>query len=313
MKFLITGGQGFIGSALVNRLVMSGAHRVTIFDRHQRNIDFGHPVLNVDFYLGDIRDQNAVEDAISQHDGVFHLAALLGTSETVRAPRESIDTNIQGAINVFEGCRIHKKPCVQIATASFKWNNTYAITKHCSERFAFMYNKEFGTKIAVVQAANVYGPYQKARPVRKAVPSFITRALRGDPIEIFFDGSQILDLIYIDDVAEILVRAMTMDHGLHDFLFEAGTGESITAIQLAVLIKKACESKSEIRYLPSRAGEPPHSLTKADPSTLAPLNWKQSDFTPLEEGIQKTVEWYRKNPFYVEPLQNVDRYANIPK
>ena len=307
MKFLVTGGQGFIGTALVDRLLELG-HRVTTFDRYQRQIIIGH---NANFYLGDIRDQNAVEDAISQHDGVFNLAALLGTSETVRAPRESIDTNIQGSINVFEGCRIHKKPCVQIATASFLWNNTYAITKHCAERFAFMYNKEFGMKIAVVQAANVYGPYQKARPVRKAVPSFITRALRGDPIEIFFDGSQILDLIYIDDVAEILVRAMTMDHGLHNFLFEAGTGESITAVQLAVLIKKVSGSKSEIRYLPGRAGEPPHSLTKADPSTLTPLGWKQSDFTPLEEGIRKTIEWYRKNPFYVEPLTNAETGCKV--
>jgi len=307
MRVLCTGGAGFIGSALVDRLLKHG-HSVTIFDRHQRQ---GTQNQNVSFYLGDIRDQNAVEDAISQHDGVFNLAALLGTSETVNSPRESIDTNIQGAINVFEGCRIHKKPCVQIATASFKWNNTYAITKHCSERFAFMYSKEFGVKITVVQAANVYGPYQKARPVRKAVPSFISRALRGDPIEIFFDGKQILDLIYIEDVAEILVRAMTIDHGLHNFLFEAGTGESVTAIQLAELIKKVSGSKSEIRYLPGRAGEPPRSLTKADPSTLAPLNWKQSDFTPLEEGIRKTVEWYRKNPFYVEPLPNVDSHAIV--
>ena len=312
MKFLVTGGQGFIGSALVHRLLKDG-HRVTIFDRYQRNIDFGHPVLNVNFYLGDIRDQNAVEDAISQHDGVFNLAGLLGTSETVNAPRESIDTNIQGAINVFEGCRIHKKPCVHIATASFKWNNTYAITKHCSERFAFMYSKEFGLKIAVVQAANVYGPYQKARPVRKAVPSFISRALRGDPIEIFFDGKQILDLIYIEDVADILVRAMMMNHGIYDRLFEAGTGESVTATQLAELIKKVSGSQSEIRYLPGRAGEPPRSLTKADPSTLTPLGWTQFDFTPLEEGIRKTVDWYRENPFYVEPLPNLDRHAKLLK
>jgi UDP-glucose 4-epimerase len=297
MKYLITGGAGFIGSALVKRL-LEGGDSVTIFDRHQRQSAMSS---QASFYLGDIRDQNAVEDAVSQHDAVFNLAALLGTAETVSAPRESIDTNIHGAINVFEGCRAHKKPCVQIATASAAWNNTYAISKHCAERFAFMYSKEFDLKIAVVQAANVYGPYQKARPVRKAVPSFISRALRGDPLEIFFDGNQILDLIYIDDVSDLMIRAMTVDHGIYDRLFEAGTGESVTATQLAEMIQRISGTASEIRYLPGRAGEPPHSLTKADPSTLTPLGWRQSDFTPLEVGIKRTIDWYRENPFYVEP------------
>ncbi len=290
VRIVVTGGQGFIGKAVVENLLARG-HEVVVFDRVQRP---GLPE-GATFELGDVRDAAAVEETISHSDGFIHLAAILGTAETVISPKESVDTNIHGALNVFRAARLHNRRGVQIATGSSSWNNTYAITKHCAERFAYMFNAEFDTRIAVVEAVNVYGPYQKIRPVRKAVPSFISRALLGDPIQIYGDGEQILDMLYIEDCAEILVRALLMDHGVYQSRLEAGTGENITCNQLARMIVELTGTDSEIEYLPMRPGEPKRSHTQGNPATLAPLGWGAGDFTPLHEGLERTIRWYEEN------------------
>lgn len=296
MKVVVTGGQGFIGKAVVENLLERGLG-VVVFDRSLLPGLPEDPVYEgsgtVDFYLGDVRDSQTVEDVVSQADGVINLAALLGTSETVADPAPSVHTNILGALNVFEAVRKYKIPAVQIATGSWSWQNTYAITKHTAERFAFMFNQEFGCRIAVVEATNVYGPFQKLRPVRKAVPNFIERALQGRDLEIFGDGEQILDLIWIRDCAELLVRALLANHGKYTMKLEAGTGENVTATELAKLIVKLANPDVKIKYLPRRPGEPVRSHTEANPATLVHLGWTSTDFTPLRDGLRETIEWYR--------------------
>ncbi len=292
-RILVTGGQGFIGSHLVDLLIDRG-YEVTILDRRDERTKFPH-WEQVHFFLGDIRDGEAVSDAISQHDCVFNLAGLLGTSEMVTSPKEGVEANIVGALNVYEGVRKHGKRCVQITVGNYTWLNTYAITKSTAERFALMYNTEHRTRIVVVRGLNVYGARQKEAPVRKVVPNFAIRALKNEPIEIFGDGNQLLDMIYVKDTVQLLLRAMVLDHGVFDHVIEAGSGDLVTAGELARMIIQAAKSKSEIRYLPMRSGEPVHSVTKGDASTLIPLEWTPADFTPLERGIAETVSWYRRN------------------
>ena len=298
MKILVTGGNGFIGSHVVDNLLSKG-HRVTVFDRSRK---VPSPWKNVNLFAGDIKDKDAVFDAISQHDGVIHLAGLLGTSEAVTTPFEGIDVNIVGALNVYEAVRRHKKPAVTITVGNYTWNNTYAISKYTAERFALMYNKEFGTKIAVVRGLNVYGERQKHAPVRKVVPTFVIAALKNEPIEIFGSGEQLLDLIYVKDCAEILVRALLLDHDNYNSVFEAGSGEPVTVNDLAQTIIKLAKSKSKIVYKPMRAGEPKRSVTLGDPSTLEALAYRTLDLTPLEEGLKSTIPWYKK--FYLPELMH---------
>jgi nucleoside-diphosphate-sugar epimerase len=292
MKILVTGGNGFIGSHVVDNLLKKG-HKVTIFTRHKEISSLWDK--KVSCYLGDVKDAEAVNDAVSHHDGVINLAGILGTAETVSTPIESIEVNILGAINVFEAIKKHKIPSVQITVGNYTWHNTYAITKYSSERFAHMYNNEFKTKISVVRGLNVYGERQKHYPIRKVVPNFVLPALKNEPIVIFGDGQQLLDLIYAKDVAEIIARSLLLEHNHHQDVFEAGSGLLGTVTSLAETIIRLSGSKSEIKYVPMRFGEPVRSITRGDPSTLEPLGFRDRDFTPLEVGLKKTIDWYKKN------------------
>jgi nucleoside-diphosphate-sugar epimerase len=285
VKVLVTGGQGFIGSHVVDVLLERG-HGVTIYDRRLIRVPAGTA-----FHLGDVRDGEAFADAIGQHDGVIHLAGVLGTSEMVTTARESVEVNIGGALNLYEAVKRYGCRAVQIAVGNYTWNNSYAITKYTAERFALMYNKEFGTKIAVVRGLNAYGERQKHAPIKKVVPNFVLSALRDEPLVIFGDGEQLLDMIYVRDVAEILVRALELDHGQYAETMEAGSGELVTANHLATEIVRIAGSRSEIRHVPMRAGEPVRSITRGDPSTLDPIRYRPQ--TSLSEGLRRTVEWYR--------------------
>ncbi|MFH1955868.1 MAG: NAD-dependent epimerase/dehydratase family protein [Patescibacteria group bacterium] len=183
-NILVTGGNGFIGSHVVENLLNKG-HVPIIFDRKGPTAQ----VKGVSYFWGDIINKNSVDEAVLNSDGVIDLAGILGTSETVDNPFPCIETNILGALNVFEACRSHVKPAVQISLGNFWMNNPYSISKNTAERLALMYNKEHGTRIAIVRGLNAYGEGQKHAPVRKIIPNFIVRALRNTPIEIYGDGS----------------------------------------------------------------------------------------------------------------------------
>jgi len=296
MKILVT-GVGFIGTHVVEKLIEQG-HQVSIFDRAVRyESDL---VKKCRLFLGDIRDREVVMEAVFQHDGVINLAGILGTMETVDNPHPSVDTNIHGALNIFEGCRSNKMnpngvKGVQIAVGNHFMNNTYSITKTTAERFALMFNKEHKTRIAVVRGLNAYGEYQKHKPVRKITPNFVVRALLGQPIEVYGDGEQIMDMIYVKDLAEILIRALVVDHNCYDSVFEAGTGRRTTVLEIALLVNQITGNKAGVKHLPMRAGEPERSVVLGDPKTLKPLGIREKDITSLEDGLERTVKWYRDN------------------
>lgn len=285
-NILVTGGNGFIGSHVIDKLLSLG-HHVTNFDRRQPPGERE----NVTKVLGDIKDPNIVNETVSKVDGVINLAGILGTSETINGSYETADVNINGALTFFDAIKKYNIPAVQITVGNYLWYNAYAITKYTSERLALMYNKEYGTKIAVVRGLNVYGSRQKHFPVKKVVPNFILQALNNEDITMYGDGMQKLDLIYIDDTVEVLTRALLMEHGCYDNTMEAGSGKLYTAKKLAETILKSTESTSKIKYLPMRAGEPIRSVTKGDPDTLAPIDYTPS--TSLDDGIKKTIPYYK--------------------
>lgn len=293
MRVLVTGASGFIGKHTVSRLLDTG-HEVLRFDRRGPT-DF----------LGDIRDAVAVSEGVALSDAVIHVAGVLGTAETIDNPMPAIETNIIGGLNVFQACRQYKKRCVYITVGNYWMHNSYSISKTTTENLAWMFNKEHGTEIAVVRALNAYGPGQKAAPVRKIMPNFVIPALRGDPITIYGDGTQIMDMVYVEDVADILVRALTVDHGRYTYTpqrgefntvkFEAGTGDPTTVNDIAAAVLAEVGGGSVV-HVPMRGGEPEHSVVLGDPDTLRPLyNGYRPRLIDLENGVARTVAWYREH------------------
>ena len=288
MRVLVTGGNGFIGGHVVDRLIDQGDEPV-VFDR------FGRPHRgDVRFILGDIRNKSAIRAAIQEADGVINLAGILGTSETIDQPSLTVHSNILGAINVFDACKDFKKRGVHITVGNYWMNNPYSITKSAAERIALMYNREFGTQIAVVRGLNAYGPRQKPWPVRKIMPNLAIPALADGEIIIYGDGEQLMDMIYVQDLAEVLIRALQHDHGCFGSIFEAGMGREHTPSinELAHLVVREAKSRCRITHVPMRAGEPERSEVVGNPSTLAPLSLTVSDLVPLERGVRDTLKWY---------------------
>ena len=297
MKVLVTGGLGFIGGHVVEELASRGITPV-VFDRFLPKGDnpLRMPQVEFEFFAGDIRDRNAVSEAVSFCDGAINLAGVLGTSETVDNPFPSAEANIMGGLNFLEACRQHKKKGVQIAVGNWFMNNTYAITKTTIERMALMYNKEHGTQIAVVRGLNVYGERQKHKPVRKITPNFVCQALRGEPIKIFGTGESIMDMIYVKDIAKILVDALLVEHGVYDKVFSAGCGVRTTVNDIANLILMLTGSEGGFKHIEMRAGEDEKSVVLGEPSTLEPLSGgKPYPLTSIGAGLETTIQWYKEN------------------
>lgn len=290
MKVLLT-GMGFIGSHVVEELLSRGIE-VVVFDRHRDANDYGIKG-KFDFILGDIRDRNAVSEAVSLVDGAINLAGILGTSENVDNPFPAVETNIMGGLNFFDACRRHNKRGVQITVGNWFMNNTYSISKRTLEKFALMYNKEHGTKIALVRGLSVYGERQKHKPIRKIAPNFICKALRGEKITIFGTGESIQDQVYVKDVAYILVEALLNPNVRFDKVYEAGTGVKTTVNQIAELVNELTGNKAGVEHVKMRAGETDGAVVLADTSTLAELG--DVKLTSLREGYAKTIEWFREN------------------
>lgn len=300
MNILIL-GAGFIGSHLADYLAEKG-HAVSILDRFPR-LPADHEG-NIQVFYGDIRNRETVMEAIRRHDAYINLAGILGTSETISDPGPSIDTNIHGALNCFEAGLPRPDspagiPGVQITVGNHFMNNTYAITKTAAERFALMFNRELGGRITVIRGLNVYGEGQKHKPVKKIIPNFIRSALTGSPIEIFGDGEQVMDMIYVRDMVMILSKAVTIDHGCFDRIFEAGTGRRTTVNEIARIINDLSGNKAGVIHKPMRAGEPERSVVLGNPKTLEPLGVRAENLTPLEAGLKQTIQWYRAHPEFL--------------
>ncbi len=300
MNVLVTGGSGFIGSYVCEHLVEHGCNPI-VFDHVVR------PLSDVgtwyDQHLGDVRDDVAVTEAVAHADAVIHLAAILGSQETVANPKPAIDTNIYGAVNVMEACVQYEVP-LAMTTVGNAWlrsdgAGTYTIVKECAADLFQMYRNYRGLMGNIVRPMNAYGPGQKPPApfgpgkVRKILPSFICRALSGQDIEVYGDGEQVSDMCYVGDVAEVLVQAVL--HASEGFLHptaEVGPKESMTVNEVAEYVIQAAANYTEefvdISWLPMRPGER-KGVTAADPSTLEVYGVK---LTPFDEGLPETVAYY---------------------
>lgn len=300
----VTGGCGFIGGHVIDA-ALAASHDVLLLD-HVRDRKDRDP--RVEVMLGDVRDETAVYEFAAHVDGIIHLAAVLGTQETIDKPLPSAETNIIGSLNVFEAADRYRLPVAYAGVGNHAFRSVgagaYTITKSAGEDFARMFNAYRGGNIAVCRPVNAYGPRQSvAAPfgsskVRKIMPAFICRALTGAPIEVYGDGTQVSDCIYVKDAAAAFLAALeySVAGARPGVPVEAGPATSATVNDVARLVTTAAAAVTgtpvEVRYLPMRRGEVPGAVVSSDVTTLAQIGLDATGFTSLEDGISRTVAWY---------------------
>lgn len=275
MKSVVTGGAGFIGSHLTERLLAAGDD-VVVLDNlstgSSRNLEsvLDHPRFNL--RPGNILDQAAVADACVGADRIFHLAAAVGVNVIVDHPLESMRTNIHGTETVLEAARSTGAKLLLASTSEIYGKNTadalgedadrilgsplksrwtYAAAKGIDEAFAHAYWQEFGLEVAIVRLFNTVGPRQTGR-YGMVVPNLIGQALRGLPMTVFGDGTQTRCFSYVRDVVPALV-AIAEHPDAYGHAFNLGGGQEVSILNLARRIKQLLMSESEIVLVPYEA------------------------------------------------------------
>lgn len=287
MRVLVTGGSGFIGGAIVKKMLQT-------VDRNDLYVyDIVPPATDVKFI-------DAVSVPLSQlnpFDLVFHCAGLLGTQVLFERTLDAVDVNIIGTLNVLE---LQKdKGIVYCAGLVDKWDNTYMITKDTAERFAVMYRRWYKTKVAVVRMPHVYGPGQSTHQ-EKAIPTFIKQALAGEPLTINGSGQHRMQLLYVDDAAEVFVRLA--GRGITKPTLMDATSlqrtNSLSVLEVARLIIAMTKSKSELELVPMRRGQE-ESVTHTPMDmhqTIKLFNELGIEETSLVDGMAESIYYYRKFP-----------------
>lgn len=288
VKCIVTGGNGFLGTHVVAELLTRG-FGVVVYDIASDEARKG--LARVEFIQDDVRNIERLRVVLENADAVFHLSGVLGTEELFDSPEEAIDINIHGALNILlTSSNTGRKKCIFFPTKPNEWNNVYSATSQAVEKLGHAYRESMGLDIRVLRFWNVYGPGQKLFPVRKAVPLFIFSALENKPIEIFGDGTQIVELLYAQDVAKSIVDYVVYD-GVVLETYELSSGVRMTVEALARRLIAMIGSKSEVTFLPMRKGEA-SSIEFARARDVRQI-LGESKTTSFDDGMRKTIEWYR--------------------
>ena len=302
MRILITGGAGFIGSHLIEHFQNDA--EIIVLDNlrsgYRKNLEgFAHQ-----FIEGSITDRAAVDHAMEGVDLVFHLAAMISVPESMAAPSECVDINVNGLLNVLESAAIAgaKKLVLASSAAIYGDNPTvpkmetmipepkspYAVTKLDGEYYLEMFRREHGLDTASLRFFNVFGPRQDpGSAYAAAIPIFMRCAFAGEDITIFGDGEQTRDFIHVKDIVAALVHIATRP-ALHG-TFNVGYGKSMTVNQLASDIIRLSSSSSEVVHLPERSGDVKHSRASIDKLLASGFRHVSS----LEEGLVETLDFFR--------------------
>ena len=299
-KYVITGGAGFIGSHIAEELTKEDCEIIIIDNLRTGNVNKLSGILHK-FIEDDIRNLNCLKKAFAGVDTVFHLAAALSVPESMEKPLEYNDINVNGTLNVINAAlETGVRRIVFSSSAAIYGDNPelpkvemmtpeplspYAVNKIDGE----YYLKIFATgKLSAVTLRyfNVFGPRQDPdSPYAAAIPIFIHRALKNQNINIYGDGQQTRDFVFVKDVARANLHARTAPAGIYNV-----GNNSTTAIQpLAEKIIKLTNSKSKLINVPERPGEVKHS--RASIEKIISTDWQPS--LPFDSALKKTIEYYK--------------------
>ena len=297
MRALVTGGAGFIGSHVAEGLLARG-DEVTILDDlsdgRRENVPAGARLVE-----GDIRDPAAVF-AEAKPELCFHLAAQKDVRVSVARPDHDADINILGTVRVLEAARELGAQVVFSSTGGAIYGECeeparedkereplapYGTSKLAGEEYLAMYNRLYGTRHVSLRYGNVYGPRQDPHGEAGVVAIFFSRLLDGETPQIFGDGKQTRDYIYVGDVVRATLASQDVDGGVYN----VGTGRETSVVELLELCVRVAGKDVEPEFAPARPGELQRSVL--DPGrAVDELGWRPE--RSLEEGLRETWEWF---------------------
>lgn len=308
MRYLVTGGAGFIGSHIVDELVERG-HGVTVLDNLSSGKEENLATVRdrIELNTGSITDLAAVQAACRGADYVIHLAARTSVPRSVEDPLDTNATNINGTLNVLVAARDAKVKRFVYAASSAAYGETptlpkreamqakpispYGVTKYVGELYAQVFGRVYGLENASVRYFNVFGPRQDPTSQYSGVLSrFMLAVIEGKPPVIFGDGQQSRDFTYVGNVVDETLRACEA-RGVSGKVFNGGTGKRITLNEVLKRLEKITRRKLRAEYAPPRSGDILHS--QADIS-LAKRLLKYKPTVDFDEGLRRTWEWYSR-------------------
>ena len=313
MKILVTGGAGFIGSHLVERLLAEGHHVLCLdnfdpfYDPSVKRDNLAQALRDSKFRLieGDLRDEGLIGKLFQEEkiDIVAHLAARAGVRPSVQDPVLYAEVNIRGTIHLLEACRKNEvRRFVFASSSSIYGNNSrvpfseedpvnepispYAATKKAGELLCHTYHHLHGIDMACLRYFTVYGPRQRPE---MAIHHFTRSIHGGKKISIFGDGNSLRDYTYINDAIEGTVAALSREHGYQ--VYNIGESQTIRLSQLIQAIEEEMGKKAIIEHLPEQPGDVKH--TYAD-IRKAREKLGYNPRTDIREGLARFVRWYLK-------------------
>jgi UDP-glucose 4-epimerase len=306
--YVVTGGAGFIGSAIVRRLLAENASRVVVIDNlltgKEDNLDEVRG--RIDFQRADVRNYDEIAPIIRGASVVFHEAAIPSVPRSIDDPVPSHEVNADGTFNVLRAAHEGKAGRVVYAASSSAYGDTdvlpkvetmtprpkspYALQKLMGEYYCTIFADVYGLETVSIRYFNVYGPRQDpSSPYSGVLSIFMKCVLTGTQPTIFGDGEQSRDFTYVDDVAELNLKAARAK-GVSGKVINGGNGGRITLNESWALAQKLAGVKIDAKYGPPRAGDVRDS--QAD-TTLAITELGHAPRYSFEEGLGKTLEWYR--------------------
>ena len=305
MKYLITGGAGFIGSHIARALLEQGAD-VRVLDNFSSGKRENLKGLNVEILEGDLRDASTVTRAVQGVEVIFHEAAFVSVPESMEKPQECLDVNVTGTSMLFEAARKAGVRRVVIASSAAVYGDSdamplventplkqlspYAVSKRIDEMYAELFTNQFGLEVAALRYFNVYGPRQRPDSMyAAAVPIFIRRMLDNKPITVYGDGGQTRDLINVRDVVQANLLA-SQHSAAPGQIFNVCTGVETRLLDLLDILYEIFPNAPKHIHAETRAGDIYRSIG-------TPRKIKDTlGFDPkvtLAEGLKEAVEEMR--------------------
>lgn len=302
-RYLVTGGCGFIGSHLCSDLIKDG-HEVVVFDDLSsgslENLAYGAEIV-----IGDIGDAKKLERAIVGVDACFHLAAIASVQRGVQEWPLTHRVNLSGTIALLNAVRTKSVPVVYASSAAVYGSSTSLplsedenakpISPYGADKFGCEINARVAGLLHNIPTLglrffNVFGPRQDPRsPYSGVISIFCDRLTRSEPLDVFGDGGQSRDFIYVKDVVATIKAGLAVASNAAPVL-NVCSGRSTTVLDLAQVVAQLCDAPLSIRYHPARTGEVRHSL--GDPARCAALLNIEATFD-LKEGLAEVIAWMR--------------------